>query len=182
MTQEELNRRYFDWLYSIAVGDHFPRRSSYRMLLRYLHEVTFYYSIDLDGNRAADGEDLRYRFASENGYPDTMVAAYLDTRPCTVLEMMVALAIRCEEHILEDSAYGNRTHQWFRSMLNSLGVERMTDSNFDARKVGKIIHRFLDRDYERNGRGSLFTVQYPKRDMRTTEIWYQMCDWIEDGI
>ena len=42
-----------------------------------------------------------------------MISAYLDNKTCSVLEMMIALAIRCEEHIMDDPDVGNRTGQWF---------------------------------------------------------------------
>ena len=77
--------------------------------------------IPMDGNRAEDGIDLRYRFGHEQHYSDAMVASFLDDRPCSVLEMMIALSIRCEEHIMDDPDVGNRTGQWFWSMIASLG-------------------------------------------------------------
>lgn len=106
-------------------------------------------------------------------YSDAMIASYLDDRPCSVLEMMIALSIRCEEHIMDDPDIGNRTGQWFWSMLVSLGIGAMDDRKFDRYFVDRTLERFLDREYERNGEGGLFTVNNG-RDMRRTEIWYQM--------
>lgn len=51
-----------------------------------------------------------------------MIASYLDNRPCSVLEMIIALAIRLEEHIMDDPDIGNRTGQWFWDMIVSLGL------------------------------------------------------------
>lgn len=91
----------------------------------------FTYTIALDGNRYDDGIDLRYRFGNEQGYRDNMIASYLDNRPCSVLEMIIALAIRLEEHIMDDPDIGNRTGQWFWDMIVSLGLGSMDDSKFD---------------------------------------------------
>lgn len=167
MTRNRLNDLYFNWLYNKVMLDR-----TYFTLLEYLHSVTFEYLIPMDSNRADDGTDLRYRFCYEEKYDDAMVATYLDDRPCSVLEMMVALAIR-EEQIMEDPEVGDRTSLWFMNMLDSLGLYYMTDDYFDRTFVKKAIHDFLHREYGRNGDGGLFTVECD-RDLRNEEIWYQM--------
>lgn len=180
MTRNELNDRYFDWMYQLVCSKKYTRGLSYRRLLYHLHGIDFEYTIEMDGNRAEDGIDLRYRFGRENSYEDSMIASYLDNRPCSVLEMMVALAIRCEEQIMSDPNIGDRTGRWFRDMLHSLDLLFMSDSKFDERYVDDIIFDFLDRNYERNGKGGLFTVDNG-RDLRSVEIWYQMC-WYLNNI
>lgn len=97
--------------------------------------------------------------------------SYLDNRPCSVLEMLIALAFRCEEHIMTDPDIGNRMGQWFWNMIVSLGLGSMSDSRFDAAYTDDVISRFMNRKYKRNGEGGLFTVERCKYDMRTVEIW-----------
>lgn len=179
MTKEELNDRYLNWMYQLVCDDRYSKRTSYHQLFTYLYDRSFEFSIDLDGNRAADGEDLRYRFGSDQRYSDPLIARYLDDRPCSILEMMIALAIRCEEHIMEDADIGDRTGQWFWNMITSLGLGSMTDFRFDLDYVEEVVDRFLNRDYERNGKGSLFTIEHTNRDMRSVEIWYQMCMYLD---
>lgn len=179
MTRYALNQRYFRWMCKLVYNHRYSRVLSYDKLLRHLHKVPFTYSIDMDGNRAADGTDLRYRFGSQEDYRDTIIAVYLDDRPCSVLEMMVALAVRCEEHIMEDSDFGDRTGQWFWNMVVSLGLGSMTDEHYNPDYVDMTIRRFLDREYDRDGHGGLFTVKNCRRDMRSIEIWYQMCMYLE---
>lgn len=172
MTKNELIDQYFDWMYQLVVDDRYSNKS-YRKLFSRLHDTEFTYTIPMDGNRAEDGIDLRYRFGREQDYSDSMIASFLDDRPCSVLEMMTALAIRCEEHLMDNPDVGNRTGQWFWDMLVSLGLGHMDDSRFDRYRVDRVLERFLEREYERNGEGGLFTVNNG-RDMRSTEIWYQM--------
>lgn len=179
MTKEELNNRYFDWMYQLVCDDRYSKRTTYHKLFEYLHSRPFEYSIGLDGNRAADGENLRYRFGEEEGYNSHLIAKYLDHRACSILEMMIALAIRCEEHIMEEPELGDRTGQWFWNMVTSLGLGSMNDSRFDIDQVEFVVNRFLDRDYDRNGKGGLFTIENAKRDVRSVEIWYQMCMYLE---
>ena len=181
MTRDELNNAYFDWMYQLVCDDEYLRGLSYRKLLYLLHDTEFTYTIALDSNRYEDGIDLRYRFGNEQGYPDGMIASYLDIRPCSVLEMIIALAIRLEEHIMDDPDIGNRTGQWFWDMIVSLGLGSMDDAKFDKAYTIGVIRRFLNRDYERNGRGGLFTIERCRYDMRDIEIWYQ-ANWYLDNV
>lgn len=167
---DTVENEYFNWMCKLVRDDNRP---SYSKLLTYLNNREFTYILDMDGNRAEDGIDLRYRFAYENKYDYPVIAHYLDNRPCSILEMMVALALRCEEHIMDDPDIGNRTGQWFWGMISSLGLTDMNDSNFDGRYADTVIDRFLNREYKRNGEGGLFTMECCKHDMRDVEIWYQ---------
>ena len=184
MTKEELIDLYFDWMYQFVVDDRYYKKS-YRRLFSRLYGTDFRYTIPMDGNRAEDGVDLRYRFGRDNGFEDYEIASCLDDRPCSVLEMMLALAIRCEEHFMCNPDEGDRTSQWFWDMLVSLGLNHMDDSRFDSYQVDVIIDRFLDRQYKRNGEGGLFTVNNG-RDIRSIEIWYQMnyylSELLKDGV
>lgn len=180
MTQNALINEYFEWMYRLVHDSRVCRRAPYGNLLRRLYDTDFIYTIPLDGNRAEDGVNLRYRFGYEHNYSDSMIATYLDDRPCSILEMMIALAFRCEDHIM-DSDVGNRTGQWFWNMIENLGLLSMHNYNFDQNRVDRAIDIFLNREYERNGRGGLFTIEHCGRDLRHVEIWYQMC-WYLDTI
>lgn len=180
MTRNELKHAYFEWMCQLVCDDRYSKRTSHHKLVTRLHEIDFEYTIAMDGNRAEDGTDLRYRFAYENGYDGPMIATYLDDRPCSVLEMMIALALRCEEHIMDDPDVGNRTGQWFWSMIVSLGLGSMTDEKYDQRYVDMVIDRFLRREYKPNGEGGLFKLEHCRYDLRSVEIWYQMNYYLEE--
>ena len=179
MLQEKINNEYFDWMCALVGADGPTEHTSFRILLTFLHNTEFVYSIRRDANRADDGRNLRYRFAYENSeFADA--ESYL-VGPCSVLEMMVALAMRCEETIMDDTQYGNRMTEWFWRMIATLGLNGMTDARFDQKLAEDIIVRFLNRDYEPDGQGGLFRVKNCDRDLRTVEIWWQMC-WYLDSI
>lgn len=164
---------YEQWLYDIVCKDLFPKSISYDRLLSYLSHREFTVIIPKDLNRAKDGVDLRLRYEMLTGEcPDLNI-------PCSVLEMMIALAIRCEETIMDDPAYGDRTAQWFWSMIKNLGLYSMTDNRFNLNYVCATIDRFLDRAYEPNGEGGLFKINNCKYDLRDVEIWYQLCWYLE---
>lgn len=178
MTQDALINEYFEWMYHLVCKNRYTKRRSYRKLLSRLHDIEFIYIIGMDSNRAEDGINLKYRFGYENGYEDFMISACLDNKSCSVLEMLVALAIRCEEHIMEDSDIGDRTGEWFWIMIENLGLRSMNDARFDRGYVDETIDIFLNREYKRNGEGGLFIVD-SQRDLRYVEIWYQMCLYLE---
>lgn len=173
----ELRGHYFDWLSSIV---NLPK---YYILLSKLFDTEFQWLIPFDANRADDGIQLRYRFGRINDIPDPVIYDELDCNyPCSILEMIVALALRTEEQIMGDESVGDRTPVWIRSMLDSLGLLNYPDSRFDADAVDDIIYIFLNRQYSRTGEGGLFTILNlpPTQDMRTAEIWYQMCWYMNE--
>jgi hypothetical protein len=182
MTKNELRNRYFNWMCQLVCDNKYYKKTSYKRLLSYLYNRDFVYIIDMDGNRAEDGVDLRYRFSYEFKYPQPMVASFLDNKPCSILEMMIALAFRCEEHIMNNPAIGDRTGHWFWNMMDNLGIDRMTDSNYDENSLDRIILTFLNREYGRNGEGGLFKIRRNNRDLRSVEIWHQMCWYLDDVL
>ena len=172
MTRIEFNRRYFDWMYGL-VYDRRCDRSSYRKLFMCLDSIEFTYILGMDANRASDGIDLRYRFGHELGYTDTTIRMLTADRPCSVLEMLVALSVRCEESIMADPEKGNRVNQWFWVMIDNLGIGGMDNSRFDEQYVHHVIYIFLNRKYDASGRGGPFFINGIHVDMRTADIWYQ---------
>ena len=171
--------KYFEWLFDIVCGGRYIN-VSFRKLLMFLHDTEFTFSIAKDENRAYDGIELRRRFGLMNGYSEEQIEGYL-FGPCSVLEMMVALAIRCEETIMDDTEYGDRTGQWFWKMISNLELSSMSDDMFDKKYATYVINRFLNREYEPNGKGGLFTINNCDEDLRNVEIWYQLC-WYLDSI
>lgn len=184
MTRDnEIIDQYFDWMYSMIYQDTpYYRDTSYTKLLTYLHGSEFRPTLSGDQNRAVDGIELRWCFVYENHYLDEQdyVLSCLEG-PCSMLEMMIALA-RKMEGIMDDPSYGDRTSRWFRGMIVSLGLGNMYDYRFDRRIVEERIKRFNNRDYLPSGRGGLFTIKNCIEDLRDYDIWYQMCRFIENYV
>lgn len=170
---------YFEWMHDIVCGTRFSRGFGYRKLLTFLHDTEFVYFVPYDENRAAEGIALRYRYCSAT--EQEQLEWCLDG-PCSVLEMMLALAIRCEENIMVDPDMGDRTSQWFWNMISTMGLASCHDGNFDYRLVEEVVDRFLKREYEPDGRGGLFCVKGWHRDMRDAEIWHQLMAYINSMV
>lgn len=178
--RNDIEYEYFEWLMDLSESLS-PSQVSYRKLFEYLYSREFYSDVGNDDNRIEDGKNLRLRFAESNDswtYRD--IYLYLYNYPCSVLEMMVALAFRCEENIMGDYDIGDRTGVWFMTMLKSLHLNKMVDSSYNENHVAEIIDIFLNHEYEPNGDGGLFTLKNPPQDMRTAEIWYQLCWYLNE--
>ena len=176
-----LSNEYFDWMYHLVCDDKHYNKVSYRKLLMLLNNIDFVAKVPMDDNRRIDGIDFRYRFGNENGYSEEHIKRYLDTKECSVLEMMISLAYRGEEQIMDDYDYGNRTGQWFWSMIVNLGLGHMNDKDFDEDYCLYVIFNFLDRNYEPNGRGGLFSID-TSEDLRNVQIWYQFMWYLDEVI
>ena len=178
MINNSVNNLYFNWLRDKVHAGDYNGYVSYDRLLSKLHDTEFTYLLPMDGNRAEDGINLRYRFAYVNNMEGAEEYIYGN---CSVLEMMVALAIRCEEDYMDDAQIGDRTAQWFWGMINNLGLGDMYDRMYDEHRVKYVIDRFLNRRYDPDGRGGLFRIRNCNDDLRAVEIWHQLC-WYLDSI
>lgn len=171
------SKRYFDWLVQLVDGVSEMPDVSYTMLLKILHSHPFWSTIPNDDNRAEDGLELRKIFSMKYGGPMDE-----DTSPCSVLEMLIALARRMaymlsDEHTDEDSTIPD----FFWIFIRNLGLEEYTDEVLiggdepgEAECVDSIVERLVERTYMSDGWGGIFPLRNPPGDQRTTEIWYQM--------
>lgn len=178
MPRSVIEQEYFEWMFHLVCVGRFANKNTFRKLLSFLHNVEFTYSIPKDSNRADDGIELRYRYAYVNGLDVDDVLNNI-VGPCSVFEMILALAIRCEETIMDDPLLGDRTGQWFWKMITNMGLGSMSDARFDRDRVEYVIAKFLNRDYEADGRGGLFRIRNCKYDLRKIEIWTQMLYFLD---
>lgn len=138
---------------------------------------------DLDDNRGVDGLTTRDIFY-ETFPPDARTLLFdeliMDIGPsCTVLEMMVTLAIRCETDVAGDPSGEDRTAHWFDVMLESMGLTQYTGDSYNADSVARIIWKMQNHDYLPNGEGGLFKIPDGTGfDMTKLEIWSQMNAYI----
>jgi hypothetical protein len=176
MRKTSIDTLYFRWLRNLVCS---PYARDYATLMHHLHRIDFHSDVGLDCNRAVDGCQLRKTFCADNGYDEAELNEALGNRPCSVFEMMVALANRCEEQLMWNPDLGNRTSKWFHGMIVSLNLEHMTNDFFNEQYVNTVIEKFLAHNYKRNGQGGLFTIIDCEYDLRTVEIWYQMCWYLD---
>ena len=165
---------YFDWLYFLVVPN--PSRNQFRKLLTMLHSMEFRYYVDYDENRASDGENLRWYYVDDGGND----AILKWKQPCTVLEMIISLAMHMDD-IVGDTEGELDIKHWFWVMIDNLHLGWMTDDQYEKAYVYGRVSMFLNRDYEPDGEGNIIYIPGCKEDLRDVEIWWQMC-WYLDSI
>lgn len=177
----KIRNDYFEWLFRITCENKFAKDISYRKLLELLHRTEFVWMMNADKDRADAGINLRWEFACDTSQKDSFSMIRESLRgPCSMLEMLVALARKCEE-IMDNPENGDRTKQWFWSMVTNLGLGGMSDDNFDDTYINDCLRRFMHRTYKPDGKGGLFTIKNCRFDLRTRTIWTQLC-WYLDSI
>mgnify|MGYP007069842077 FL=1 len=170
MTTTSFEGQYYYWLLGFVYDDSCP---PYDKLLEKLSKTEFVAIIERDDDRIKDGLRLRWQFADSMNYLRSLIDRYI-CGPCSVLEVMIALALRCEVDIMTNDTVGDRSGQWFWQMIASLGLGVMTDDAYDEEYCDNVLSIFLNRNYSEDGRGSLFTVEGTDKDMRLLPIWGQM--------
>lgn len=199
---ERAQTLYFNWLCVLVHADDYLGKEWY-ILAKILHDVEFYWTVPNDDNRASDGVKLREVWLStlKNEAEDLGVGTYIPMDalkgPCTMLEMMVALASRLESDVMQNDTDGNRTWLWFWYMVHNLISDAnnmdchwwhkaCTDDSITpdvANIIKEMVRICLDREYGVNGHGGcLFPLLNCLVDRREVEIWYQAQDWINENF
>lgn len=179
---EAVRRAYFNWL-KHKVGFDAMR---YDILLQKLMDMTFYWVdwMPRDESRAADGMTLRGMFVDENSAVFSDFSAI--DGPCSLLEMLIGLAVRMETDLTQDPEFGDRTGVWFEQMLSDLGLLTCRDDTFcktwDLNFVSKVGEVFMDRTYNFDGSGAIFPLKNYEDDQRKLEIWSKMNRWLIENL
>lgn len=167
---EPIDELYLKWLYSL-IGDvelKSPSRT-YWSLVRQLFKTEFVWVVPNDDNRVEDGRDLRYVFVDVTGVdPDDKWWSL----GCSFLEMFVALS-----HHLEFEDGRRKANKWFWRLMDNLDLEVYNDKNYTDESfsaINEILERVNFRQYQPDGSGGMFPLEYPTKDQREVEIWYQL--------
>lgn len=164
-----MDNAYFHWLIDL-LGDEYLGLN-YTKLLYALFKKEFIWSIDWDENRAKDGLGLRriftkeFRISAEND-------SFWPFSGCSVLEMMVAMARRCDDELIYNPDKGDQTGHVFWVMIENLGLDIYDDFGFFEDEVNEILERFLNRKYDSVGEGNLFRLL--RSDPRKIDLWLQL--------
>jgi hypothetical protein len=124
-----------------------------------------------DQNRVGDARSIRDDYIDEYGED---ILDYLPAMP-TVLEVLVGLSEKADL-VIQDSPYG-----WFVTFLKNLGLDFLEDSQWSTDGeafTAAIIHKWLDRQFSRNGSGSPFRSS--KYDLTKVSMWDAMQWYLAD--
>lgn len=177
--KDDIKIEYLKWLYDSV----FEEDDHYIHLANILHSIPFIYILEWDENMGCHGIELRYRFMYINGMYDQNYEDIFDDDPCSVFEMLVALAIRIEDQFM-DNLEDYRVPEWFKLMLKNIGLEPYNDSYFNNwsfdYEVKGIVDNFLYRRFDPDGHGSIFTTNRDV-DMRDIDFWKQTTWYLTDN-
>jgi hypothetical protein len=168
-----LDDEYFEWLYSHVGSVELKNRTkTYWKLLKLFYTKEFTWdeeNIPRDENRAEDGKALRLEFVNERKIRKTANVKSWMQEPCSVLEMMIALAWKMEFD-------GGRTQaEWFWEMIANLGLIDCTDAaKSEDIVVNIVLDKLINRQYGESGAGGLFPLHEYDTDQREVELYYQL--------
>ena len=165
-----MNKEYFNYLVQKINGQ------DYINLLSELHQTHFYPLIELDKNRVTEAkENLR------DGLPYSPRTEYI-----SIFELLVSLAIEHDNRVRRHNDKNN-TANWFWLFMCNCSLNIYDDIYFSQKKEYCLnkIHEwcsiFNNRTYRRDGFGSPFPLNNPPKDMRKTELFYQLCWYINEN-
>lgn len=180
LQNSRVKQDYFHWLCDLIHAE--DGHATFSLLAQELHTREFVWTIPNDDNRAMDGRGLRERYAYENPYERTKT---LDDMPCSVLEMLIALAGRMDFELSDANDDTDLTTSYFWEMMDNIGLSSYSDDVFleidGPFAVDAIIQALLNREYDGDGEGGLFPLKHPQEDQRDVELWYQMNAYLEEN-
>lgn len=176
---------YYTWLISLIDP---PKQvvSSIRqhgMLLFELWKREFYW-FDSHANeeaRAMDGKTLRDQFLMDFD----MTPNKVPQGPCTVLEMLIAFALRIDTQV-HDWRLGNRPWEWIEMFVNNLGFCDLIDQDInpvrDAGYINARLETWMTHQLGQRGEGGLFRFKRPILTINDMDNWAQMNRWIIENF
>ena len=177
MDNKQVSAGYYQWLLGFVAPEKFGR-GGYGKVLRQLYSIDFEYSILNDFNRISDGLYLRQLYADEIEIDKNDVQI---DRPCSVLEVLIALSKRLAQDILGDFDDSGLTGKWFWKMIDNLGLNKFSGGKYDRSKCFDIVLSWMEREFSYNGNGSPFPLKHPKCDQREIELAQQMMNYVHEN-
>lgn len=136
-------------------------------LLSALYATPFKVVMEMDEDREADGLALRDEYTDRDILPEM---------PCTVLEVLVALARRMAFELSSSTDEIEEPERYFWEMVWNLGLNLHNQEDWEA-----IIEDWLARDFRPSGAGSPFPLSSPTRDQRYVDLRYQMSAYLNEN-
>lgn len=173
----KLDDLYLVWLTAFVCDT--DDMAYYKKLIHYLYDREYIWDNEFDENLSVYGLELRNEYLDSSKVGKRYYDMYgFEHDYCSVLEMMVYLARTMEDRIMSNDIFGDRTTDWFWGMISNMGLNVYEDSNFDLKKVEKIVDIFLSGRYKNDGTGGLFRVQKCKSGAKMKTIWQQMNEYL----
>lgn len=168
-----------DYLQYLIWRGGLQKMTKFGRLFEILHHINFEYILERDENREGDGVELRDDYSIPYCFDVELEEAFYDQK-CSVLEMLIALSIRVDNEIIGDPSK-EHPEKFFMEMIENLGLDIFKGNQYRDADVIKIVRKWIDRKFNKNGIGSPFPLRYDCRDQRKLEIWDQMNAYISEN-
>lgn len=149
------------------------KKKRYEDLVFELHTIPFSFCIASDESRVADGLELRDEYYLEMDY----ISPIFKDEKCSVLEVLVALAIRIECEYIGDPREEHPEQIFWEMVGNLFNIEqnwRLCTSEIDRDFIHKKVDIWIKRRFNYDGSGSIFPLKNPDCDQADVNIWGQM--------
>lgn len=169
-----LDELYFTWLYGHVSSVRLKNASkTHWSLLRQLYSTEFVWTVPNDDNRVEDGQQLRYEFLHEDYHIENRDWLELG---CSFFEMMIGLSRRLSFETEREPRW------WFWQLMRNLDLEKYNDTLAElySEEIEEVLNRVIWRTYGDDGVGGMFPLQYPDRDQRRVELWYQASAYLAE--
>ncbi len=166
---QPIDERYFEWLYLLVSRSNTRHNARYVKLCELLYTIPFSWTVHNDGNRVEDAREIRQEYLKQ--HRDQYRTTDWLEMDASMFEILMGIAQRMA--FKTDISPG----VWFWKLIENLGLEICTDSNWDSyarKKVYLASTKVIERTYLPNGHGGLFPLNDPQEDQRTIELWLQM--------
>jgi len=176
-----LTQDYFDWLVKGLLQLNPETEQPLIEVCHMLFLRDYSATLQMDVAREKDGTLLRDIFTARLVGDAVVINGSPWKNQCSLLEMMIQLCVRMKEEFYtsyEDMCPVIKII--FMSMLHSLGILDENNEIVPVNLAHVYIDNFLHRNFEPNGKGSLFNLEDKTQDVdwRGVPIWNQMMAFV----
>lgn len=158
-------------------------KKGYKNLLKHLHDIPYEFdeSVPFDENRGEDGILQRYYFFKSIG----LTGGEFEY-PCSVLEMLIAFAVRFGTDWLgyDDEDMKDHYERIFILFIHNLGLDKFDDKYCEIynyifyEEIDEIVGNWLHRNYKDDGVGSIFPLSKKVKGFRELEMYKQIFEYL----
>lgn len=176
ITIDQFIGRYYSWLKDEAFVTK-QRQIMYGGVLDILFDIPFYWSMELDGNRADDASVFRryerYRLDKTRHNVDPAWLDRWEQSTPSVLEVFIGICERWSQFFEKPNPF------FFNHLFRNMGFYRFRGETLRSQEEEAVrwsLDNWMSHQIERNGDGSPFPLKYNRYqvDLRTSDIWGQM--------
>lgn len=167
---------YHRWLISLVDNSSCELYLNYSSLLGAMDSIEYVPKHRLDSNRVIDGIEMRDKYDgyfNSNG-KGTDVSEILASKPCSILECLVALCTRYSENVAVDAGEKSIAPLLFYEILTNLGLLDASDDRYLSQNDDDLVHKLMCVLHV----GTYFDV----KNAKNMDVWSQCGKYVFDNF